>query len=122
MKLEEIIEGLNRHIENKRKSLGINPLQGHLVLQKTVKSNDTFKAYKEYNFTIWFVKGRDRFVALMLNYRDRVIDGQEERIMKEMTIRLSEMIFNWIGSNFYEQVVKGEYNGYSDEQISNSDN
>ena len=122
MKLEEVIEGLNRHIENKRKSLGINPLQGHLVLQKTVKSNDTFKAYKEYNFTIWFVKGRDRFVALMLNYRDRVIDGQEERIMKEMTIRLSEMIFNWIGSNFYEQVVKGEYNGYIDEQIPNSDN
>lgn len=112
MKVEDIIEGLNRHIENKRKSLGINPLQGHLVLQKTVKPHSTFKAYKEYNFTIWFVKGRDKFVALMLNHIGRVIDGQEERMIRDMTIRLSEMIFNWIGSDFYEQVVKGEYNGY----------
>lgn len=114
MKLEEVIEGLNRHIEGRRKSLGIDPIQGHLVLQKTIKSNSTFKAYKEYNFTIWFIKGRDRFVALMLNYVDRVIDGQEERVMKELTIRFSEMMFNWIGSNFYEQIVKGEYNGYEE--------
>ena len=122
MKLEDLVEGLNRHIENKRKKLGINPIQGHLVLQKTVKPHGTFKAYKEYNFTMWFVKGRDRFVALMLNHVARVIDGHEEKLMKYMTVILSEMIFNWIGSNFYEQIVKGEYNGYSDEQVSNSDN
>ena len=122
MKLEDIIEGLNRHIEGKRKSLGIDPIQGHLVLQKTIKPHSTFKAYKEYNFTIWFVKGRNRFVVLMLNHVARVVDGHEETLMKEMTIRLSEMIFNWMGSNFYEQVVKGEYNGYINEQIPNSNN
>lgn len=122
MKLEDIIEGLNRHIEGRRKNLGIDPIQGHLVLQKTIKPHSTFKAYKEYNFTIWFVKGRDRFVVLMINHVARVVDGHEETLMKEMTIRLSEMIFNWMGSNFYEQVVKGEYNGYIDEQIPNSDN
>lgn len=122
MKLEDIIEGLNRHIEGRRKNLGIDLIQGHLVLQKTIKPHSTFKAYKEYNFTIWFVKGRDRFVVLMVNHVARVVDGHEETLMKEMTIRLSEMIFNWMGSNFYEQVVKGEYNGYIDEQIPNSDN
>lgn len=122
MKLENIIEGLNRHIEGRRKNLGIDPIQGHLVLQKTIKPHGTFKAYKEYNFTIWFVKGRDRFVVLMINHVARVVDGHEETLMKEMTIRLSEMIFNWMGSNFYEQVVKGEYNGYIDEQIPNSNN
>lgn len=115
MKLEDIIEGLNRHIENKRKNLGIDPIQGHLILQKTVKPHDTFKAYKEYNFTIWFIKGRERFRVLTLSHVARIIDGHEEALMKEITIILSEMIFNWMGSNFYEQVVKGEYNGYIDE-------
>ena len=121
MKLEDIIEGLNRHIENKRKSLDIN-VQGHLILQKTIKPHSTFKAYKEYNFTIWFIKGRERFRVLTLNHVARVVDGHEEALMKDMIIMLSEMIFNWIGSSFYEQVIKGEYNGYDDEQISNSNN
>lgn len=115
MKLEDVIEGLNRHIENKRKSLGIDSKQGHLILQKTIKPHNTFKAYKECTFTIWFVKGRDRYEALTLKHTGRVIDSQEEKMIGDMTIRLSEMIFNWIGSNFYEQVVKGEYNGYTDE-------
>ena len=45
----------------------------------------------------------------------KVIDGQEETIMREMNVELSRQIFNWIGCNFYEQVIKGEYNGYTDE-------
>lgn len=120
MKIEDIIEGLNRHIEGRRKSFGMGHIQGRLVLQKTIKPHNTFKAYKEYNFTIWFIKGRGRFRVLTLNHVARVIDGHEETLIREMTIRLSEMIFNWIGSNFYEQVIKGEYNGYINEQISDS--
>lgn len=113
MKLEDLIEGLNRHIDTKRKELNIDT-SGHLVLQKTVKQKETFKAYKEYNITVWFVKGRHRFVALMINHVTRVIDGMEERVMKDLSIRLSEMIFNWMGSNFYSQIIKGEYNGYEE--------
>lgn len=115
MKIEYIIEGLNRHIESRRENLGIGPMQGHLVLQKTVQPLNNFKAYKEYSFIIWFVKGKDRFRVLTLNHKARVIGGQEEELMKELIIELSEMIFDWMGSNFYEQVVKGEYHGYINE-------
>ena len=51
MRVEDIIEGLNRHIEYKRGLLGVNTT-GHLVLQKSINPHPTFKAYKEYNYSI----------------------------------------------------------------------
>lgn len=114
MKTEDIIEGLNRSIEDKREIFKIKTT-GHLVLQKTVKPYQTIKAYKEYEFVIWFVKGEKRYRVITIKKTAKVIDGQEETIMREMNAELSRLIFNWIGCNFYEQVIKGEYNGYTDE-------
>ena len=110
MKAEDIIEGLNRSIEDKRDALKIKTT-GHLVLQKTVKPHQTFKAYKEYEFVIWFVKGGKKYRVITVRETAKVLDGQEENMNREMNIRLSDMIFNWIGSDFYEQVINGEYNG-----------
>lgn len=114
MKSEDIIEGLNRSIEDKRDALKIKTT-GHFVLQKSVKPHQTFKAYKEYEFVIWFVKSGKKYRVITVKETAKVLDGQEETIMREMNVKLSRMIFNWIGSNFYEQVIKGEYNGYADE-------
>ena len=114
MKAEDIIEGLNRSIEDKRGALKINTT-GHLVLQRTVKPHQTFKAYKEYEFVIWFVKCGKKYRVITVRETAKVIDGQEETIMREMNVELSRQIFNWIGCSFYEQVIKGEYNGYTDE-------
>ena len=119
MKAEDIIEGLNRFIEDKRDALKIKTT-GHLVLQKTVKPHQTFKAYKEYEFVIWFVKGGKKYRVITVKETAKVLDGQEETVLREINIRLSRLIFNWIGSIFHEQVIKGEYNGYTDEQISHS--
>ena len=58
MKAEDIIEGLNQSIEDKRDALKIKAT-GHLVLQRTVTPHQTFKAYKEYKFVVWFVKDLD---------------------------------------------------------------
>lgn len=121
MKVEDIIEGLNRSIEDKRDALKIKTT-GHLVLQRTVKPHQTFKAYKEYESVIWFVKGDKKYRVITVKETAKVLDGQEEVMIGRMNVELSRMnvelsrlIFNWIGSNFYEQVVKGEYNGYIDE-------
>ena len=114
MKAEDIIEGLNRSIEDKRDALKINTT-GHLVLQRTVKPHQTFKAYKEYEFVIWFVKGGKKYKVITVRETAKVLDGQEETIMREMNAVLSRQIFNLIGCNFYEQVIKGEYNGVSED-------
>ena len=48
---------------------------------------------------------------MKIQHTARVPGGQEESILGKMDIMLSTMIFNWIGSDFYEQVINGEYNG-----------
>lgn len=114
MKAEDIIEGLNRHVETKRQSLGIITT-GHLVLQRSMKPHQTFKAYKEYEYVLWFIKGSKKYRVITLKHTAKVLDGQEESLLRELNVKLSELIFNWVGSSFYEDVVKGEYNGYTDE-------
>ena len=114
MKVEDIIEGLNQSIEDKRDALKIKAT-GHLVLQRTVKPHQTCKVYKEYESVVWFVKGGKKYRVITVKEVAKVLDGQEEAIIRRMNVELSRLIFNWIGSNFYEQVIKGEYNGYTDE-------
>ena len=110
MKVEDIIEGLNQSIEDKRDALKIKAT-GHLVLQRTVKPHQTFKAYKEYESIVWFVKGGKKYRVIRLTWTAKVLDGQEEIMIRRMNVELSRLIFNWIGSDFYEQVINGEYNG-----------
>ena len=110
MKAEDIIEGLNQSIEDKRDTLKIKAT-GHLVLQRTVKPHQTFKAYKEYESIVWFVKGGKKYRVITVKETAKVLDGQEETMIRRMDVGLSRLIFNWIGSDFYEQVINGEYNG-----------
>ena len=113
MKIEDIIEGLNLHIEDRRSIKNISS-KGHLVLQRIIELHPTFKAYKTYKAILWFVKGRDRHIVISLNHSDKVLEGQEEPMQQYINTELCHRIFNWIGSSFYEEVIKGEYNGVSE--------
>ena len=113
MKAEDIIEGLNRHIEDKRKERNISS-RGHLVLQRVVEAHPTFKAYKIYKAILWFVKGKNRHIVITLSHSAKVLEGQEESMWQHINIELCYLIFNWVGSSFYEEVIKGEYNGISE--------
>ena len=110
MKAEDIIEGLNKHIEIRRGERGIENV-GHIVLQREIIPHSSFKVYKIYKYTLWFTKRSKSYEVMMIQHTAKVPDGQEESMLREMNIMLSTMIFNWIGSNFYEQVINGEYNG-----------
>lgn len=107
MKAEDIVEGLNRHIENKRTELDIDT-SGHLILQKNVEQHSVFKAYKVYKYTLWYIKNRKKFQLLSTQITDKVLNGQEESIIKKIDIEFSFSIFNWIGSSLYNKVINGE--------------
>lgn len=115
MKAEDIIEGLNLHIETKRKDRGIKTT-GHLVLQKEIMPHSSFRVYKIYKYTLWFTKRGKSYKVMKIQHTAKVPDGQEENMLREMNIMLSTLIFNWIGSDFYEAVIKGEYNGVSEDR------
>lgn len=110
MKAEDIIEGLNKHIETRRGERGIENV-GHIVLHREIIPHSSFKVYKTYKYTLWFTKRGKSYEVMMIQHTAKVPDGQEESMLREMNIMLSTMIFNWIGSDFYEQVINGEYNG-----------
>ena len=107
------IEGLNKHIETKRSERGIENV-GHMVLQKEIIPHSSFKVYKIYRYTLWFTKRGKSYRVITVQHTAKVPDGQEENMLREMNIMLSTLIFNWIGSDFYEAVIKGEYNGVSE--------
>lgn len=114
MKAEDIIEGLNKHIEIRRGERGIENV-GHIVLQREIIPHSSFKVYKIYKYTLWFTKRGKSYEVMKIQHIDRVSGGQEESILRKMDIMLSTSIFNWIGSYFYEAVIKGEYNGVSED-------
>ena len=110
MKAEDIIEGLNKHIEARRSEKGIENI-GHIVLQKEIMPHSSFKVYKIYKYTLWFTKRGKSYRVIAVQHTAKVPDGQEENMIREMNIMLSTLIFNWIGSASYEAVIKGEYYG-----------
>lgn len=114
MKIEDLIEGLNKHIEDIRSIRNITSI-GHLVLQKVIEPHSVFKAYKTYKNILWFIKGKERYKVLGINHTDKVLKEQEEFIKQHIDIELCHLIFNWIGSSLYEEVIKGEYNGISED-------
>ena len=114
MNAEDIIDGLNKHIETRRSERGIENV-GHMVLQKEIIPHTSFKVYKTYKYTLWFTKRGESYKVIIAQHTAKVPDGQEENMLKEMNIRLSTLIFNWIGSYSYEAVIKGEYNGVSED-------
>ena len=113
MKVEDIIEGLNKHIETRRSERGIENV-GHMVLQKEIIPHSSFKVYKTYKYILWFTKRGKSYKVMKIQHTAKVPDYQEESMSKEMNIILSTSIFNWIGSDSYEAVIKGEYNGVSE--------
>lgn len=109
MKIEDTIESLNRHIDSKRDSKRLDNLLGHLVLQKNITNNSIAKSFKVISYTLWFVNRDKKYKVLHIQHTCKLLEGQEEKIIKDIEIRFVEMIFNWIGSNFYEEVINGTY-------------
>ena len=112
MRVEDIIEGINRHIEHIR-TLNKIETKSHLVLKKVVNTNPNFKAYKEYIYTVWNVSKEGKHEVSNFVLLERVIDGQEESINRKMIIGLSEALFAWRGTEDFNKVVKGECYEYS---------
>lgn len=110
MRIEDVIESLNRHIEYIRKVNNID-VKSHLVLKKVINTNPNFKAYKECIYTVWNVSKEGKHEVSSFVLLERVISGQEEAFDRKMAIGLCESLFAWRGTEGFNKVVKGEYYG-----------
>lgn len=108
MKIEVIIECLNKNIELRRKELNIE-VKGHLVIQKKITSDSTFKAYKNYEYTVWYIRGKERFRVITVNCKERVInDSQNEIVTNRIEEELVINIFKFIQSEDYNTILYGK--------------
>ena len=105
--MEAIIESLNNHIKNKRKELNIKD-DSYLVLQKIIKPNDTFPAYKEYEYIIWNIHKKERIKVFDIKHTERVIDGNDTHMVKYLRLKLIDTILNWVHTQEYNDLINGK--------------
>lgn len=110
MQIEDLIEAFNLTISQYRKSNNIDS-KSHIVLQKNIEQNNTFKAYKTYVRTLWYVNDRNKYIILKVSHTDKVIDGQEEKMIKAVDMQFAVALFEFIDTEYYDQIRRGEYYG-----------
>lgn len=114
MKAEDLVEALNLHISQTRKRNNIDA-KGHLILQRNTQENSTFKAYKTYLYTLWFVVNRKKYKVFTVSLTNKVLDGQEEGMIKDMNNRLCISLFELLDTEYFKQILKDEYYGNADQ-------
>lgn len=112
MSIEDIIESLNRYIHLERSEQKISA-NSHLVLQRTVEPNSTFKSYKKYEWIVWLIDNDSKYRILTVSLVEKVLKDQEEKINKRLCNSLLEVLFRFIKTEGYDQIVNGNYKGGS---------
>lgn len=108
MKIEDIVNSFNTHIKERRSAFNIDT-NGHLVLQKIIKPCTSFKAYKECEYILWFVKSRNKFKFITIKKVIKLLESQGDTALKELDLELSKALFDIIGSSTYDKILSGEY-------------
>jgi hypothetical protein len=108
-----ILEGLINHLNNKRLELNIKT-NSHLVLHTTINPNPVVKLYKEYVSTIWYIDGKFKSILLISRVIGKTTED-DDSFNAKVNAKLASSIFNWIGSEEYQYVLRGEYDKYKNE-------
>lgn len=114
MRMEDMVEGLNRHIEGQRVIRNIIT-HGHLVFQLSITPHETIKAYKKYEAVVWFVKDKAKHRVVTATQTAKVIEGEDKHILRVLNIELSKTLFSFIGTEIYNQIIEGTYDGNTNE-------
>lgn len=122
MELEDVIEALNKYIESRRYNDGnCTRTIEHFVLHKSITPAPTFKAYKVIEYTMWVVKGSDKYRFFTKKLTIKIPAGCEELAIKDFEmgflIDLLKVLFDTKSLNnkdrtILEDVIYGEYLGY----------
>lgn len=110
MSIEDIIESLNKYICLERKEQKISA-NSHLVLQRTVEPNPTFKSYKKYEWIVWLIDNDSKYKIIVVSLLEKVLKDQEEGINRRLCNSLLEALFKFIRTEDYNRIVNGNYKG-----------
>lgn len=103
----DIIKVLNNYIKSTRKELAF-PDNNFLVLHKEIKSHSTFKVYKEFIYTLYSIKGKNKSIVFTLDKTFKCTKDNEDSIRNSMEEELLTSIYKWIHSNDFDKYLKEE--------------
>lgn len=112
MKPELIVEALNSYVEKERLSLGLKSSIGHFILHRTIDTNPTFKAYKTYKATLWYVVAKKKLPIIQTEVTGKVLNGQEEKMIEELNKELLIKLFDIINKKLIDNIIKGNIEFY----------
>ncbi len=119
MILEDVIESLNEYVESRRyNDEKCAKVIGHFVLHKSVTPAPTFKTYKVLEYTLWVVKGSDKYRFLTKKTTIKTHTDYEELIIKDFEMSFLTDLFKTLfdtkslnnkDKTILEDVIYGEY-------------
>lgn len=103
-----IVEVLNKRFEAMKCKKGI-----HFILHKRIDSKP-IKAYKEYNFTLWYVNGDNKYPVTNITHISRVVtESEKNNAIKYMEEQLLMNIYSLLLDNVnLNSMLDGSFTGY----------
>lgn len=109
MKIEDIIEALNMHLEDIRKSQNVNTYSKFILLKQIIP-DPKFSIYKTYKYVLYYVEGKNNYPTIRLEESMRVPKDMQDKFIERFNIMFVRYLFNWItNSEDYNKIIKGEY-------------
>lgn len=98
-----IIDSFNKLLETKG-------CKGWLILHKNINVDPTFKAYKEYVYTVYLHIPKNNINLFSVSIKDRVIDEKTELAIKSsLSKNLLLELYNFIETTKFKDIVNNEY-------------
>lgn len=106
MKTEDIVEAINLELENTRNQLQIEN-NGHFILQRNIKVDDSFKIYKTYSIKLWYFKSKkEQYLVLQETITDRILGDADEKIVGKLNIQFLSTFLELHRSDKWMNIVK----------------
>ena len=122
MIVEDIITVFNKELKRLREEKGVEN-KGFFVLQKNIDQDVTFKAYKMYSYTLWYIYGKHRSIYITVKHSNRAIDAKMDEVVKNhVDMLFVEELFKSMTTEYWQQVINGTYGIDNIEYVSNTVN
>lgn len=121
MTIEDIIYVLNKNISQERKNKNIDA-KGHLVVTKTIIPDTNIRAFKQVNICLWYILEDYKVKIITVQIVEKILFNQKENAINRASIKFIFELFKLISSNLWYNIIKEDFNGNKNEQISNTNN
>lgn len=121
MTIEDIIYVLNKNISLERKNKNIDA-KGHLVVTKTIIPDTNIKAFKQVNICLWYILEDYKVRIITVQIVEKILFNQKENAINRASIKFIFELFKLVSSNLWYNIIKEDFNGNKNEQISNTNN